>query len=69
MTQEKKEAVIQLVLRLGLTASVAVVVGTTVLTAVQFLAVAASALTTAAAALVSVLCVPVLIRKLHPVIS
>ena len=59
MQKQKVEAT-QLVLRLGLTASTAVVVGTTFLTAVLFLTVATTALTTAAATLVSVWCGPVL---------
>ena len=58
--QKQKEEVTQLVLRLGLTASTAVVVGAAVLTSVLFLAVTTSALTAAAATLVSVWCVPVL---------
>ena len=59
MTQEKKAAVIQLVLRLGRTASIVVVVGATVLASVQFLTVAAAA-RAATVERVSVLFVPVL---------
>ena len=58
--QKQKEEVTQLVLRLGLTASTAVVVGSAVLRSVLFLAVAAAALAAAATSLVSVWCVPVL---------
>ena len=58
--QKQKEEVTQLVLRLGLAASAAVVFGTTVRTAVLFLTVAATTRTAAATTLAFVLCVPVL---------
>ena len=58
--QKQKEEVTQLVIRLGLDASTAVVVGIAIRTTVLFLAVRAAARTTVAAAMVSVLCVPVL---------
>ena len=62
--QKQKEEVTQLVLRLGLIASTAVVVGAAVRTAVLFLAVAASTRTSATTTLAFVLCVPVLIKFL-----
>lgn len=62
--QKQKEEVTQLAPRRGRTASTAVVVGTTIRTSVLFLAVADSTLTTAPATLVSVWCVPVLIKFL-----
>ena len=55
--QKQKVATTQPVLRLGLAASAAVVVGTAILAAVQFLSVAAAALAAATATLVSVWCV------------
>ena len=60
MMKIQKVATTQLVLRLGLTASAAVVVGTTALTARLFFAVITTARTSASTTLVSVLCVPVL---------
>ena len=57
---KQKVAAIQRVPRRVLTASTAVVVGTTTLKARLFLAAAATALTTAASVLVSGWCVPVL---------
>ena len=62
--QKQKEEVTQLVLRLGLAASTAVVVGAAVRTAVLFLTVAAAPRTAATTALAFVLCVPVLIKFL-----
>jgi hypothetical protein len=62
MTQQQKVEATQLALRLGLTASTAVVVGSTILTAVLFLAVATASLSGASTTLVSVWCVPVLIK-------
>ena len=59
MTLKQKEAVNQLVPRRGLAASAAVVIGMTILTTVQFLSVAAAALS-AAAPMAFVLCVPLL---------
>ena len=55
--QKQKVEATQLVLRLGLPASSAVVVGTAILATVLFLAVTAPSLTAATSALVSVLCV------------
>ena len=60
MMKIQKVATTQPVPRRALTALSAVVVGTTILTAVRFLAVATTTLTTAATTLVSVMCVPVL---------
>ena len=62
MTQQQKVEATQLVLRLGLTASTAVVIGAAILTTVLFLAVTSTALAAAAAILVSAWCVPVLIK-------
>ena len=64
MTQEKKEAVTQLAPRRACTASPAVVIGATILSSVLFLAAIATALTAAATSLVSVWCVPVLIKSI-----
>ena len=51
------------ILRLGLAASAAVVVGSSLMTSVQFLAVTTTALTIATTTLVSAWCVPVLIKS------
>ena len=61
--QAQKEVVTQLVLRLGLAASTAVVVGASILASVLFLTVTTAALASATTSLVSVLCVPVLSKK------
>ena len=60
MTQQQKVEATQLVLRLGLAASAAVVHGSAILLPVLFLSVSSPTLTTSAAFLVSVWCVPVL---------
>ena len=60
--QKQKEEVTQLAPRRGGTASSAVVVGTAIRSTVLFLTVTATTFTAATATLVSVLCVPVLIK-------
>ena len=57
MTQKQKVEAIQLVLRLGLAASAAVVLGATLLKTVLFLTVAYPVLAAATTTMVSVLCV------------